>query len=108
MVWGEKKDGAGEKQPHLLGSLVKSMPSYIYIYMYTHTHIYIVLMCTIYMYRYVLYICVCVYIYIVLICMNLIYIWFRFLPPPLPPSLSSFFLYFLSSFLVPGILTEHQ
>ena len=40
MVWGEKKDGAGEKQPHLLGSLVKSMPSYIYIYVYTYTHIY--------------------------------------------------------------------
>ena len=42
MVWGEKKDGAGEKQPHLLGSLVKSMPSYIYIYIYvyTYTHIY--------------------------------------------------------------------
>ena len=40
MVWGEKKDGVGEKQPHLLGSLVKSMPSYIYIYVYTYTHIY--------------------------------------------------------------------
>ena len=45
-MWGERKDGAGEKQPHLLASLVKSMPSYIYIdididiYTDTYTHIY--------------------------------------------------------------------